>query len=169
VSRQITRRSHGAEILAGAMSYKKGAVPPTRFITRLYRAHARRYFNVIAIAPSSRNPTKVLWRARAIHGVMVGRRDRRGKIWITSLGWSDHGARSPLRVGNKGQAARVTQTLELLVRERRQLGLRGVTYVAWRDRHLRGRSWVDNAGLLNRRGGAKLAYGAFGRIVRSFL
>ena len=154
--------------MAGSLSYSRGGVSPVRYLARLYRARGRRYFSVIAIAPSARNTTRLLRRARALRRVMLRRRDRRGKVWITALGWSDRGARSSLRVGRKGQAKRVSRVLRLLVRDRRRLALRGVAYVAWRDRRAHKRSWVNNAGLLNRRGRRKPAYSAFGRGVRPF-
>jgi hypothetical protein len=168
VRKRIRHYDPGAEIVAGAMSYQRGGMSPTRYISRLYRARGRRYFSVLAIAPSARNTTRLIRRARAVRRVMLRRHDRKGKLWITALGWSDRGARSSMRVGKNGQAKRLSRALRLLVRDRRRLALRGVTYVAWRDRRTRKRTWVNNAGLLSRRGKAKPAYGVFARGVRGF-
>jgi hypothetical protein len=168
VRKRIRHYDASPEIVAGSMSYKRGATSPTRYISRLYRARGRHYFSVLAIAPSTRNTTRLIRRARAVRRLMVRRHDRKGRLWVTDLGWSDRGARSSMRVGKSGQAKRLSRALRLLVRDRRRLALRGVTYVAWRDRHTRKRTWVNNAGLLSRRGKPKRAYGAFARGVRGF-
>ena len=140
----------------------------TRFASGVYRAGGRRAFDVLAIAPYARTAAGVLSQARAARRLMVRHRGRAGKLWIVSFGWSDRGPRSKFRAGRKGQAANIRKVLGLLARNRRALALRGVVYVAWRDRASSGPPWTRYAGLLDSRRRQKPAFRAFRSGVGAF-
>jgi hypothetical protein len=149
----IRRQDRGAEIVTAALSRS--------FASAVYRAGGKSAFDVLAIAPYARTPAGVLSQARAARRLMVRHRDRAAKLWIVSFGWSDRGPRSQFRAGSKGQAAKVRQALRLFARNRRALALRGVIYVAWRDKASSGPAWTRFAGLLDTRRREKPAFRAF--------
>jgi hypothetical protein len=96
---------------------------------------------------------------------MNRRRDRRGRLWITEIGWGDRGARHRLIVGAAGQARRIRQALTTIGRDRRRKRLDGVVYFSWRDAppyppQYRNH-WGLHTGLLRRSGVFKPAFEAF--------
>jgi hypothetical protein len=103
---------------------------------------------------------------------MNRRGDRRGRIWITELGWGDRGLRHRFIVGARGQARRISKSLALIRKQRRRLGLRGFVYYSWRDSAPYPPKYKDmwglHTGLLRRNGSPKRAYRAFGRQARAF-
>jgi hypothetical protein len=96
---------------------------------------------------------------------MNQRGDRRGKIWITELGWCDKGLKHRFCVGPKKQAQNIRQSLEIIRKSYRRWRLRGFVYFSWRD----GRPyapdfknmWGLHTGLLTLGNRQKPAYTAF--------
>jgi hypothetical protein len=166
VALRLRRGDPAARVVTASLSYKRGAVPPRRFLARLYRVGARRSFDVVGLAPFAGTTGAMIKRARAFRRVMLRYRDRRKTIWITAFGWTDKGKK--LRTGRKAQAAKVKKGLLLLARNRSRLALRGVVYVTWRDRRGRGQGWLRRAGLVNLRDKPKPAFRAFGRGILRF-
>jgi hypothetical protein len=143
-------------------------MPPRRFAGRLYGAWARRSFDSLAIDHSAAAPSTLLRRARAMRKLMRRAGDPNAGLWITNFGWADRGRRGRLRTSRRRQAKRLRQTLVRLARERRRLRLGGIGYVTWRDGSAaRRRSWQRRAGLLDRRGKRKPAYGSFRAAARA--
>jgi hypothetical protein len=91
--------------------------------------------------------------------------DRRGKIWITELGWGDVGPKHRLIVGPEGQARRIAQAFALIRKLRRPLKLSGVVYYRWRDVPAYPPQYKDqwglHTGLLDINGASKPAFNAF--------
>jgi hypothetical protein len=146
-------------------SLMRSAVPLSRYVDAMYRAGARRYFDSLGVNPYARDPRELRRTLRSVRKLMNRRGDRRGRMWITELGWAVRGPRNRLVVGAAGQARRIRGALEAIGRERRRLRLDGVVYYSWRDaprypptyRDL----WGLHTGLLKIRGGFKPAFEAF--------
>ena len=154
----IKAQDRNAEIVAAPSSL--------RFLSSLYRAGGRRSFDVVAVTPFARTAKGVVRRVRAVRRLMIRRHHRGGRVWIAGFGWSDR-AHGPFSAGKRGQAKRISQTLKLLGRSRRGLGLRGITYVVWQDRTTASPRWARYAGLLSSRGRHKRAYAAFSKGLRT--
>jgi hypothetical protein len=172
VGRAIERVDRRAEIVSAGLpnSFQRGAVRLTRFLTQMYRAGARRYFDTLAINSYARNHRALGRLLRSVRRIMIRRRDRRARIWITEIGWGDRGPRHRFVVGARGQASRISRSISYIRRSRRRLRLRGFVYFSWRD----GRpyaprfrdEWGLHTGLLRLNGSPKPAYAAFRAAVR---
>jgi hypothetical protein len=92
--------------------------------------------------------------------------DRRTPIWITEVGWSTGGPRSPFRTTRAGQAARLTRTLRALIAAAARLRLGRVVFVTLQDReYVPGEKpwWGPSVGMFDRAGSPKPAWSAFVR------
>ena len=168
----IKRVDRGAEIVTAGLppSKLRGAVPLGRYIRQLYRAGGRRYFRTLAINSYARNHRELGRLLRSVRRLMNSRGHRRGRIWITEIGWGDRGPRHRFIVGARGQASRISRALAYISRNRRRLRLRGFVYFCWRDAPpyppLYQDLWGLHTGLLDREGRPKPAYNAFKRGVQ---
>jgi hypothetical protein len=168
VGRAIESVDRRAKIVtAGIPSSKlRSAVPISRYVTQMYRAGARRYFDSLAINPYAKNRGDLRRRLRSVRRLMNRHRDRRASIWITELGWADDGPSHRFNVGPRGQARQIAQAFALIKKLRRPLRLDGVVYYRWRDvpRPPSHRDqWGLHTGLIDIDGGFKRAYDAFKR------
>ena len=172
VGRGIKKADRHAQIVTAGLPNSKlrSAVPLGRFLRRIYAAGARRWFDALAINSYATTRRELRGLLRSVRRLMNRHHDRRGRIWVTELGWGDHGPRHRFIVGARGQARRIRSSFGYLRRARRHLRLRGVVYYSWRDlapypplyRDL----WGLHTGLLRRDGSAKPAYSAFVRAAR---
>jgi hypothetical protein len=143
----------------------KSATPIERYVAQMYRAGARRYFDSLAVNSYARNQRELRSVVGSVRGLMNRNGDRSGRLWITEIGWGDHGPKHRLIVGAATQARRITQAFSVIRKARRRLRLSGVVYYSWRDaspyppqyRDL----WGLHTGLLNINGGFKPAFYAF--------
>ena len=87
-------------------------VPIDRYIKRMYRARARRYFDTMAINSYAKDSRELKTLMRSIRRIMNRRKDRRAPIWITELGWGDTGHTHRFIVGPEGQANRIRELLQ---------------------------------------------------------
>jgi hypothetical protein len=169
VGTAIKQVDPGARIVTAGLpdSKLKGTVPLRRFIDQMYRAKAARYFDSLAINSYARDDRQLGRMLRAIRKQMNARRDRRGQIWITEIGWGDRGPKHRYIVGEKGQARRIARSLALVRKQRKRLRLRGVVYYCWRDAPPYGPDlkdmWGLHTGLLDINGQPKQAFNVFGR------
>jgi hypothetical protein len=167
VGAAIKKRDRGAEIVTAGLppSKLRGAIDMFKYIGQMYRAGGAKAFDTMAInsyASDASGLKKLIDRARK---AMNRRGDRRGKIWITELGWCDKGPKHRFCVGTKNQARNITQSLKLIAKSRRSWRLRGFVYYSWRD----GRPyapdfknmWGLHTGLLTLGDRRKPAYKAF--------
>jgi len=169
VGTAIKQVDHGAQIVTAGLPDSKlsGTVPLRRFIDQMYRAGAAKYFDSLAINSYARDHRELGRLLGSVRKQMNARRDRRGRIWNTEIGWGDHGPMHRYIVGEKGQATRIARSLALIRRQRDRLRLRGVVYFCWRDgapyapdfRDL----WGLHTGLLDINGQPKQSFGVFGR------
>jgi hypothetical protein len=172
VGRAIERVDRRAEIVTAGLpnSTQRGAVRLTRFLTQMYRAKAKRYFDTLAINSYARNHRDLGRLLRRVRRIMRRFRDRRARLWISEIGWGDRGPRSRFIVGARGQASRISRSISFIRRNRRRLRLRGFVYYSWKDSPrypgLTRDLWGLHTGLLTLGGAQKPAYSAFRRAVR---
>ena len=135
VGRAIEYFDPGAEIVSAGLppSKLRGSVPILRYIRQLYRVGGKRYFDTLAVNSYARNAKELGRLLEGVRGVMDGSRDRRARIWITELGWCDHGPAHRFCVGSANQARLTRTSIALIRRNRSRLRLRGFVYFSWRD------------------------------------
>jgi hypothetical protein len=133
----------------------------------MYAAKAAKYFDSLAINSYARDHRQLGRMLRSIRKQMNARGDRRGRIWITEIGWGDRGPEHRYIVGEKGQATRIAKSLALIRKQRKKLGLRGVVYFCWRDGAPYAPDFKDmwglHTGLLDINGNPKQGFDVFGR------
>jgi hypothetical protein len=153
-------------VTAGIPSSRlRSAVPAHRYINAMYRAGARRWFDSLGINPYPRGARQLRRTLAATRALMNRHRDRRGRLWITEIGWGDRGPKHRLVVGAAGQARRIRQAFAAIARDRQRMRLDGVVYFSWRDAlpypPLYRDQWGLYTGLLRRSGAFKPAFRAF--------
>jgi hypothetical protein len=148
--RSIHGADRGAKVVAGSLvaiggsQVKRGGYTQMDGIRDLYRAGAKRYFDVIAVHPFTNNPKSVsdtVWRTREIiRRVRVNMRrhgDRRKPIILTELTWPAAVGKVPrrtllgLETTPRGQAARLKAVYRRLAKERRKLGVTETYWFSW--------------------------------------
>jgi polysaccharide biosynthesis protein PslG len=150
-----------ASLLSGAIRFKT-------FIRGMYKAKGARYFETLAPNAYGKTAQDVIRNMGDLRRLMNGSGDRRGKIWVTEVGWGTGGPRHRFNIGERGQAAQIPKLLRGLHRARGRLRMRGVVYFGWQDLPPYGPAFKDmwglHTGLFKRNGRAKPAYGAFKRV-----
>ena len=166
-ARAIKTVDRRAEIVVGGLPESRFGTPVARYVRGIYRAGGRRWFDTMAIHPYARTPAEGIRRIEAVRRLMDRSGDQRARIWVTEFGWPTAGPRHRFRVSQRGQAARVRQTLRALWRRRRELRIRGAVYVFWRDLPVyRSDTWGLHLGLYRRDGTPKLAARTFRETAR---
>ena len=174
VGKAIKQVDRGAQIVTAGLpdSKMKKTIPLNRFVGQMYRAKAAKYFDSLAINSYAKDDRELGRMLAAVRATMNASRDRGGKIWITEIGWGDRGPRHRFIVGAKGQAKRIANTLALVRRSRRALGLRGIVYFSWRDGAPYAPNFADlwglHTGLLDINGQPKPALDAFDKHLKGF-
>jgi hypothetical protein len=138
------------------------------FVKQMYRAKAKGTFDTIGINPYAPTAGSLIKKLKRIRSIMTSFGDAAASMWVTELGWSDVGPRSPFRAGKGGQAKRIGQAIAALKRNSARLKLRGFFYFAWRDTPAyKGFHdfWGLHTGLLRKNGTRKPAYAAFKKAV----
>jgi polysaccharide biosynthesis protein PslG len=134
-----------------------------RYIDQLYRAGGKRYFDILAVNPYAASTKDLLRKLSKVRKIMRRRHDSRTQMWLTEMGWSDKGPRSPFR------ASRIRSAIPGLAKASRKLRLRGFVYYSWRDgapyAPLFRDFWGLHTGLLRINGTPKPAYNAFRQAV----
>jgi polysaccharide biosynthesis protein PslG len=169
--KQVDRRAN--VVTAGLPDSKlTGAVPLKRFIDQLYAAKAAKYFDSLAINSYAKDHLQLGRILGSVRKQMNARRDRRGEIWITEIGWGDRGPKHRYIVGEKGQATRIAKSLALIRKQRSRLRLRGVVYFSWRDGAPYAPNFKDmwglHTGLLDINGEPKQGFDVFKQRSKSF-
>ena len=173
VGKAIKRADRRAEVVTAGLppSLMKSAVPLLRYVDQMYKAGAAKHFDSLAINSYAKDHKELSRLLTSVRKQMNKRRDRRGKIWITELGWGDAGPKHRFNVGAGGQAKRISKSLALIRKKRGKLGLRGVVYFSWRDGAPYAPNFEDqwglHTGLLDITGAPKKGFHAFGQRVRS--
>lgn len=155
-----------AEIVSAGFPESKLSTPVNmyKWLGRMYRAGAAKSFDTLAINPYGKNAKQVMRNVKKARKLMNRNGHRSGKLWVTEIGWSDVGPRSPQRVGAKGQARNIGSIVAKLWKARSSLNLRGFVYFSWMDgrpysKEL-GDFWGLHTGLKKVNGAHKPAYDA---------
>jgi hypothetical protein len=169
VGKAIKRADRRAHVVTAGLpdSKLKSAMRLKRFINQMYKAKAAKYFDSLAINSYARDHRQLGTMLRGIRKQMNARRDRRGQIWITEIGWGDQGPKHRYIVGARGQATRIAKSLKLIRKQRRKLRIRGVVYFSWRDGAPYAPNFKDlwglHTGLLDINGNPKEGFHVFGQ------
>jgi hypothetical protein len=166
--RAIKKGDRKAKIVLAGLPETRLGTPGRRFLPKLYRAGARRYFDVISLHAYARNHRGVLKSVKRLRSIMRRYRDRRKSLWITELGWATGGKVSKgtrkFKTSRKGQAKRLSQTLKAVLRNRRRYKIGMFIWFSWRDRRPLGGErnwWAINTGLFTRAGVAKPSWKSY--------
>lgn len=166
VNRAVKRIDRSARIVAAGLPDSRSGIPFERFVRGMYRAKAKRYFDVFALHPYAVTDRGVVSAARSTRALMR-RYGHRAPIWITEIGWATRSpGPSPFRTSETGQAKRITRTFVKLCRLRKRLRLAGIIYYTWRDSvpyQAGGDFWGLYTGLHSLDGRAKPALAAFAK------
>jgi hypothetical protein len=168
--RAITAADPGAEIILGGMfgtplGGRKPAVSAWDFLAKLYRRKgARKDFDGVAPHPYASRFSKVRAQIDLLRDAMVDANDADAALWITELGWASGGAPNPLNRGLAGQADRLTEAFKYLIKKRKSLNIRNLTWYSWRDNSSTDAQlceWCPRSGLLNEDRSPKPSFDAF--------
>jgi polysaccharide biosynthesis protein PslG len=140
---------HGADrrakVVAGSL-VAFGSYAPWDGMRELYRAGAKKFFDVIAVHPftnarsAKRAAAQTLEIVRRVRAQMVRRRDRRKEIILTEMTWPAAVGEVPqsaleqaagLATTRRGQALRLTAAYRQLARARRKMRITQVYWYAW--------------------------------------
>lgn len=170
-SKAIKHADRRAEIVSAGIPFSSQhlAISAKIYIPQILKAHAARYLDTLAINAYSHTPAGVFKLVSAERKNLDRYGGKRKQMWITEVGWSDAGPRSPYKLGARGQASAIAGLFKLASKLRGGLKLRGIVYYNWQDLTpgSRGDFPGNHQGLLTRSGKRKLAYNAFAKAVRS--
>jgi hypothetical protein len=134
----------GSLVAVGGGLVRRGGYTQFDGIRDLYRAGAKRFFDVIAIHPFTNNPKSVsdtVWRTleivRRVRVIMRRRGDGRKPIILTELTWPAAVGKVPkqrllgLETTPRGQVARLKAVYRRLVQLRRRLRITETYWYAW--------------------------------------
>ena len=137
------------------------------YLKRLYRReNARDVFDAIGIHPYASGLEGVIDQIRAVRRVTRRSGDGRVGILVTELGWASEGPDGHHLVkGRRGQARILTETYEMLLERRREWGIDGAYWYAWKDTPDSAIClWCAGAGLRSLGGGPKPAWRSLKRV-----
>jgi hypothetical protein len=126
-----------------------------RELDLLYRrAHIRRYFDVAALHPFTRQPRNTVRLVRLFRAVMRRNGDFGKRIYVTELTWSAARRRSRLRhwqrflvTTDRGMARNLAAAFRGLVGAHRRLGIGRVFWATWASGYRSGHDVFDYGGL----------------------
>jgi hypothetical protein len=150
----IHERDPDAEIVLGGMF----GTPPDageradtawQYLRELYETEgAEDLFDGVASHPYAANLDKVESQVELLHDEIVRAEDSDAGLWVTELGWASNGPDHPLNRGAEGQAERLTEAFDLLLANRTEWNIEGVTWYSWRDyRNPPPCDWCGGSGL----------------------
>jgi hypothetical protein len=142
--RAIHAEDRGAKVVAGSLVASSANYAPWDSMRDLYRAGAKRFFDVVAIHPFTNNKSSVrvtvsqtLEIVRRVRAQMKRRRDSRKPVLLTEVTWPASAGRVPrqaqfgLQTTPRGQAARLKAVFRALAQRRRTMRVAGVYWYAW--------------------------------------
>jgi hypothetical protein len=141
--RAIHEADRGAEVVAGSLVAPRANYAPWDAIRDLYRAGAKRFFDVVSIHPFTHDPSvrgtvdQTLEFVRRVRAEMRRRRDGRKPIILTEMTWPAAVGRVPRSVllgfetTPRGQVQRLKAVYARLVRERRRLRVTQAYWYTW--------------------------------------
>lgn len=164
-ARAIRGKDPRAAIVAAGVAPVGGGFLPRVFLRRLYRVPgASRSFDVVAIHPYATNVRRMAVQMSAVRTIMDGAGDSGTSLLVSEFGVASHGRiESAFVVGERRQASFVRDALRMLLSKRRRWRIAGADWFTWQDGvapdpHC---AFCEGAGLLDRDGRPKPAWGAF--------
>jgi Beta-galactosidase len=140
--RAIHGADRGAKVVAGSLvAYSRGT--PWVSIRQMYRAGAKRFFDVVAVHPFTNSPSvrraisQTLLIVELVRKAMRQRGDRRKPIILTELTWPAAVGKVPrnglvtFATTPRGQVARLKAAYRRLAKERRKWGVTQVYWFNW--------------------------------------
>jgi hypothetical protein len=146
------RAIHGADrrakVVAGSLVASRANYAPWDAARDLYRAGAKRFFDVIAVHPFTNNSRsarltvdQTLEIVRRVRAQMRRRRDGRKPIILTELTWPASVGKVPrrallgLETTSRGQVARLKAAYRRLARDRRKLRITQTYWYNWASQY----------------------------------
>jgi hypothetical protein len=146
------RAIHGADrrakVVAGSLGASRANYAPWDAARDLYRAGAKRFFDVIAVHPFTNNSRsarltvdQTLEIVRRVRAQMRRRRDGRKPIILTELTWPASVGKVPrmallgLETTSRGQVARLKAAYRRLARDRRKLRITQTYWYNWASQY----------------------------------
>jgi hypothetical protein len=142
--RAIHGADRGAKVVAGSLVASRADYAPWDAARDLYRAGAKRFFDVIAVHPFTNNNRSVrltvdqtLEIVRRVRAHMRRRGDGRKPIILTELTWPASVGKVPrrallgLETTSRGQVARLKAAYRRLARDRRKLRITQAYWYTW--------------------------------------
>ena len=141
--RAIHQADPGAKVVAGSLVAPRANYAPWHAIRDLYRAGAKRFFDVVAIHPFTHNRSvrgtvrDTLEFVRRVRAQMRRRRDGRKPIILTELTWPAAVGRVPrsallgFETTSRGQVLRLRAVYRRLAQVRRKMRVTQAYWYAW--------------------------------------
>jgi hypothetical protein len=139
----IHRADRRAKVVAGSL-VAVGSYTQWAGMSALYKAGAKKYFDVVAVHPFTNNPKslpdtmkRVVAIVKNVRVRMNAHRDRRKPIILTELTWPAAVGKVPrsrllgLETTKKGQVVRLKAVYKRLAKDRRKLGLTEAYWYNW--------------------------------------
>jgi hypothetical protein len=160
----------GIEVVSAGLPDSKSSRPGVyKYVTQMYRAGARKKMDALGFHPYAKNAKGTLDKLKKVRRIMNARGHKRGKIWVTEVGWATAGPKSEFRLGMSKVNREIKKLVPGLWKARKRMGLRGFQYYTWKDKppyaELRSH-WGFHAGLLKIDGSKKRTWRTFRSAVR---
>jgi polysaccharide biosynthesis protein PslG len=151
--RAIHGADRGAKVVAGSLVASRANYAPWDGMRDLYRAGAKRFFDLVAVHPFTNNKRSVrvtvnqtLEIVRRVRAQMKRRRDGRKEILLTELTWPASAGKVPkqaqfgLETSRRGQSARLKAAYRRLAQVRRSMRIAQAYWYTWASEYDRGGS-----------------------------
>ena len=145
--RAVHRADRGATVVLASLAGVTSGTPWEQ-LRQLYRAGAKRYFDIVSAHFFSSAPSVSLTTRQTVDIVQLIRRemrrahDRRKNVWFTELTWTAAKGKIPRRdllgfeTTPRGQAARLRTVFTRLARQRRRLGVGRIYWYNWASEYI---------------------------------
>lgn len=137
----------------------KNGIFLTKYLSALYRLKAKNLFDAVSVHPYSTTPRRAINAVKKVRMLMARFKDKAAPIWLTEVGWSTGGTRTPLTVSAKTQAKYLTETFKRAAAVRNRYKIAGLIWYSFKD--LPGATWFNSTGLFTTSGTAKPSWKAF--------
>ncbi|MCB0874628.1 MAG: hypothetical protein R2718_11580 [Solirubrobacterales bacterium] len=171
--RGISKVDPNAKIVLGGMygfPRDPKSMKATKFLRKLYKVRGiEKHFDAVNSHPYGSGVADVKHQVKDLRNVARQSGDRGAGLFVGELGWASKGpARSESVVGKKGQAKRLKDGLDLLLKKRKRWNVLGAFVYTWRD-FPDGQlacNWCAWAGLVTKKSKPKPALRAVKKVIR---
>jgi Glycosyl hydrolase catalytic core len=164
----IRRGDRKVEVVLGGMygyPERGRSIYMDKFLKRLYRIEGiRRRFDGVAVHPYGGTLELLVAQVESARRIMDRFGDTRVPILVSEMGWATDGPRDfPIVTTEQGQAARLRDAFQILLKRRGRYGIERVIWFAWRDFEHDICPWCGGAGLIDLNGDPKPSWRQFTR------